>query len=143
MTECLFCNLRTLKEGLIYGDDMCYILPDKYPISKGHILVIAAAHYPDMLSTPDDIIGHMFAVAKRYAKISVGVTGATGVNIGTNVGASAGQAIMHFHIHVVPRYDGQEHIFDYGKNKELLPADREQMVRAIREAAAERSDRGQ
>ena len=136
MAGCIFCSLQKSEDDIIYKDDWCYVVPDRYPISRGHILVIAVDHYSDMLSTPEDVIGHMFIIAKRYAKINVAVNEATGVNIGTNVGKSAGQAIMHFHIHVIPRYDGQERIFDFGKNKELLPEEMKDMARILKGAAA-------
>jgi diadenosine tetraphosphate (Ap4A) HIT family hydrolase len=61
-------------------------------------------HYENMLSTPEKVISHMYKVAKHLS-IKINKTfGAEGSNILTSSGTTAGQDIMHFHIHIIPRY---------------------------------------
>ena len=105
--KCVFCSMqRSADTKILFSDGLCYVILDKYPETRGHMLVISKIHFADMLSAEDATVAKMFSVAGRAAVISKKVLGAGGINIGTNVGAIAGQHIMHFHIHVIPRYSG-------------------------------------
>ena len=104
MDECVFCSEAVRKQGTIYEDDMCFVILDKYPISEGHMLVIPRKHYKDMISAPEDTVCHIFKIAKQMGERVIKRLDASGVNVTTNIGTAAGQLIMHFHVHVVPRY---------------------------------------
>ncbi len=117
--DCTFCKLIDNKNAIIYQNKECFVVLDKYPIEKGHLLVISNEHYKDMLEAPDDVVESMFAVSKEFALRLEERLGAKGINIGTNIGEEAGQKIMHFHIHVIPRYPGRERSFDFGHNREI------------------------
>ena len=67
-----------------------------------------------MLDAPDDIVSKVFLVAKKIAKASIDALGAKGVNIITNAEPVAGQIVMHFHVHVIPRFKEGELKFVYG-----------------------------
>ncbi len=106
MQDCSFCSDKNLSEhGIIYEDSKCRVVVDKYPISRGHLLVIPKKHYQDMLDTPKDVIDDTYEVAKKAAQIvKERLDPDGGINVVTNIGKIAGQFIMHFHIHVIPRY---------------------------------------
>ena len=101
--KCLFCRLGKSNSS-IFRDDICYVIPDKFPSEFGHILVISEDHYENMLSAPDDVAAHMFIVAKNYGIKLKNNLKSEGINITTNIGREAGQLINHFHIHIIPRY---------------------------------------
>ena len=58
-----------------------------------------------MTTCPKNILDRAFEVAQLVAQAQIAHLGASGVNVLTNVGESAGQSVQHFHIHVIPRYD--------------------------------------
>ena len=102
--ECIFCKIEETDNRKIYEDDVCFVIPDKYPTDYGHLLVVSKTHYNDMLHTPDKIAAAMYLVAKRYAKILEEKLGAEGAVITTNIGKQGGQIIFHTHVHVTPKY---------------------------------------
>lgn len=116
-----------MSEDLLYKDDICYAVLDKYPISKGHLLVVTNKHFVDITSADDDTVAHIAVVAKKFAVQLKEKLHAEGINVGTNIGRAAGQAIMHAHIHVIPRYKGQGRNFNYGHNKEVSSDEKEEL----------------
>ena len=79
---------------------------DGYPISPGHTLVIPKAHVPSLFDLPAD---KQAAVWAMVAKVRLALTdehSPDAFNIGLNDGVAAGQTIMHAHVHVIPRFDG-------------------------------------
>ncbi len=100
-SECVFCD----REGCIYlENDLAYARYDKYPISKGHLLVLPKRHeenyfnlYTEELASVNSLIVECHEELER--KLSP-----DGFNVGINIGRAAGQTVMHAHIHVIPRY---------------------------------------
>ncbi|MCL4411613.1 HIT family protein [Candidatus Marsarchaeota archaeon] len=109
--ECTFCKLKDDNSKIIAEDKLCYAVFDKYPIERGHMLVISKEHYQDLLSTPNEVISGMSLMAVKLGRMLRDRLGADGVQISTNVGDTAGQLIMHVHIHVIPRYAGKPNNF--------------------------------
>ncbi len=105
--RCIFCEIAEKKEQsyIVYEDEEIIVILDKYPISKGHLLVIPKKHYESLHDAPDHIICKTFMVASRLAKIYRNNIGSPGVNILSNSGKIAGQIIFHFHVHVIPRWE--------------------------------------
>lgn len=105
MKDCIFCKIPAEgKEKLLFKDSKCYVIYDKYPAGKGHMLVISRKHYKNFLEAPDTLNAHLFSVAKKFAKLAIKEFKATGINLVVNNGKDANQAIMHVHVHVLPRY---------------------------------------
>ena len=90
----------------LYEDDVCFVILDINPISKGHSLVISKEVYPCFTDAPLSTLGHMMEVASRVDAKLRSVLGAEGTNILINNGPAAGQEVPHLHIHVIPRYSG-------------------------------------
>lgn len=108
MDNCIFCQIpKEDKSKLLYKDKTCYVVYDKYPVTEGHMLVISNRHYENILDAPEETVKHVFVVAKKFAQKSLSQFGATGVNVVTNSNKDANQLVMHFHVHVVPRYPGK------------------------------------
>lgn len=116
MQGCVFCTEKFRSpENTLFEDDLCIAVPDDYPISKGHILVVPKRHYADMLEAPDEVVERVFAVAKMFGLRLKNRLGASSLKVITNVGAGAGQSVFHFHVHVIPLYDAAA-----GKSGRLL-----------------------
>lgn len=108
--NCVFCKIidKVIPSSIIYEDDDVVAFLDNAPVTYGHALVVTKKHYETMLSTPKDLLAHVMNVAQRIGQIDIKILGAKGVNIITNCYPAAGQAIPHFHVHVIPRYDATD-----------------------------------
>ncbi|HET6848104.1 MAG TPA: HIT family protein [Gaiellales bacterium] len=108
MDDCIFCRIVAgdLPSTRIHEDDRSIVIMDIYPATRGHALVIPRAHARDITDIPDDDLAHCAAVAKQIAGRAVSGLGAQGVTIMQSNGAAAWQTVFHYHVHVIPRYDG-------------------------------------
>lgn len=106
MAECVFCAIASgeIPSNKVYEDEEVLAFLDNNPAARGHTLVIPKKHYQDMTRAPKAVVSHIYQVAQLIAQACLTQLGATGVNVLTNIGRSAGQSVFHFHVHVVPRY---------------------------------------
>jgi histidine triad (HIT) family protein len=118
MPDCIFC-LQQDGDSVVYKDEKCYVMLDKYPVSRGHLLVISRDHYETVLDAPRDVSGHAFLLADHFAKVVKEEMEADGVNVTANIGKAAGQVVMHMHIHIIPRYLNQARNYNFGTGKEI------------------------
>ncbi len=109
MADCIFCKIAAgeIPAATLYEDEDFRVILDLGPASKGHALVLPKAHYADIFEVPEDVLGKAFAVAKKAAAAIKEGLGADGINIVQNNGLAAGQTVFHFHIHLIPRYEGE------------------------------------
>ena len=77
---------------------------DKYPINKGHTLVLPKNHHESIFTMGDDEVGKLFSIVSFLAKGIVKALDANGLNIGQNNGRAANQIVPHVHVHIIPRY---------------------------------------
>ncbi len=105
--DCLFCKIAQGKipSVKIYEDEDILAFLDISPASKGHALVITKEHFDNYLMVPKDLLAKAAAVAQEIGQAQISQLGAKGVNIISNINPIAGQSVLHFHIHVIPRYD--------------------------------------
>lgn len=94
----------------LYEDDDVLAFLDISQVTKGHALVIPKKHYDTFLSCPKDLMHKVMDVAQRIGQVEIKLLGAKGVNILSNCYEAAGQTVMHYHVHVIPRYSGKENI---------------------------------
>tara|TARA_B100000965_G_scaffold235356_1_gene197179 strand:+ start:229 stop:621 length:393 start_codon:yes stop_codon:yes gene_type:complete len=102
---CLFCNSKS--SGVAHENDLAYASYDTYPVSKHHCLIIPKRHVKDYfeLSNKELIACNDLIKIIRTEIINKDNT-VKAFNIGTNIGKISGQSIMHCHIHLIPRRDG-------------------------------------
>jgi histidine triad (HIT) family protein len=108
--DCVFCKIvrGEISATKIYEDNDVIAFLDISQVTPGHALVIPKRHYSNYVSTSKSIMHKVMDVAQRVAQADITMLGAKGVNILTNVNKGAGQAILHFHVHVIPRYIADE-----------------------------------
>ncbi|HVC57853.1 MAG TPA: HIT family protein [Candidatus Acidoferrales bacterium] len=129
--DCIFCKIGASESGnFIYKDESVFVVPDKFPSSKGHVLVITREHIPDILSAPDDLVKSAFTIAREIGNRQKAVLEAEGVRITTNIGKAAGQDIFHTHIHVIPFYTKPHEGFV--KFKQLKDEEAEELVSLLK-----------
>lgn len=122
--DCIFCKLANgvFPTNSIYEDDTFNVILDASPATKGHALILPKVHADNVYELDDETLGKAMVLAKKLAKNAVEKLHCDGVNIIQNNGEAAGQSVMHYHLHVIPRYnnDGQKMLW-----KPTSPSDEE------------------
>lgn len=103
--KCPFCTLDSERE-LITESASAFAIFDKYPVSKGHTLIIPKRHEANYFDLSEHAKTACWIVVERVKKILSERLQPDGYNIGINVGIAAGQTVPHVHIHLIPRYPG-------------------------------------
>ena len=102
---CLFCD--TKKSGVSHENGLAYASYDTYPVSKFHCLIIPKRHIRDFFDlTTEELIACNDLIKIMKQEILNKDTKVQAFNIGTNAGKISGQSIMHCHIHLIPRREG-------------------------------------
>lgn len=91
---------------MLLETDTAYALLDAYPVARGHTLVIPKMHVADYFALPASVKTDLWQLVDQVKTLLDEGYHPDGFNIGINVGAAAGQTVMHVHIHVIPRYAG-------------------------------------
>lgn len=105
---CLFCRIVAgeVPATIVEEDESTISFMDISPANPGHALVIPRQHSADLLEIPDDDLAACVKAAKRLAVRQRDRLGADGINLLNSCRPAAWQTVFHFHIHVIPRYDG-------------------------------------
>ncbi len=105
--DCIFCKILAgeIPATIVDEDERTIAFMDIAPATRGHALVIPRAHSTDLLSIDPEDLSAVAAGAQRLAARAVERLGADGVNLLNSCGPAAWQTVMHFHIHVIPRYE--------------------------------------
>ncbi len=102
---CLFCT--TKEEDIIEENEFAYATFDSYPVSSKHCLIIPKRHIKDYFElNENEVTGCDQLIKIIKNQIEKGDKTVKGFNIGINSGKVAGQSIMHCHIHLIPRREG-------------------------------------
>ena len=106
--DCLFCKIVAgeIPATIIAEDERAIAFMDINPATRGHSLVIPRAHARDVHEIDPEDLKAVAALAQTVAGLAVQRLGAAGVNLLNSNGAAAWQTVFHFHLHVIPRYDG-------------------------------------
>jgi histidine triad (HIT) family protein len=104
---CIFCDIIRNRLPLVdvYEDDNFLVLMDKYPISRGHTLIIPKTHYENLLLMPQHEVGRLYSLVTVIAGAIVPAVKADGFNVGQNNGKAANQIVPHVHVHIIPRFN--------------------------------------
>lgn len=108
--DCIFCLIANgqIPSNTVYEDKDFRAILDLSPAQKGHTLLLPKEHYANLFELPGDLAARVLPVAKRIAAAVKEATGADGVNLVQNNGEAAGQTVNHFHLHIIPRFDGDD-----------------------------------
>ena len=102
---CLFCNAK--ESGIATENEFAYASYDSYPVSDFHCLIIPKRHVKDYFEMSDqELLACNDLITKIKNEILAKDKTVKAFNIGTNAGKISGQSIMHCHIHLIPRRDG-------------------------------------
>ncbi|MDR0975803.1 MAG: HIT family protein [Christensenellaceae bacterium] len=98
---CIFCDL---KYNAIAENELCYAILDKFPQTKGHTLIIPKRHITTVFEMAPEENRDAFALINEMKSRQDAENNPRGYNIAVNCGEVAGQAVMHAHVHLIPRY---------------------------------------
>ena len=109
---CVFCHITNAKDseyeklGVLYRDEHCFIVMNKYPYTPGHFMIIPHFHTDKLEDLDSKVWLHMSGLAQKGVALLKDVLNAQGVNIGMNLGKAGGAGIAeHIHLHLVPRWE--------------------------------------
>ena len=113
--DCIFCKLANgeIPANVIYQDDDFTVFLDADPATRGHALIVPKEHYANLYELDDDIVAKVMPLAKKLATHMTGVLGCDGFNVVQNNNEVAGQTVFHFHVHLIPRYEGGSRILEW------------------------------
>lgn len=106
MSDCLFCKIAAgeIPSKKVYEDELCYAFYDINPRAPVHFLVIPKEHIQSVSQVTENnaqVVGHIFSVIAKVAK----ELGLESYRVVSNIGAQAGQSVLHLHFHVLAGRD--------------------------------------
>ena len=107
---CIFCKIVNgeIPSKKIYEDENVIAILDISQATKGHTLVIPKKHSANLLEIASDDYMNVMKSVKIVAEMINNSLKPAGINILNNCGEVAGQTVMHFHVHIIPRYDNND-----------------------------------
>lgn len=113
--NCIFCKIANgeIPSKTLYEDEQFRVILDLGPATKGHALILPKSHYKNLYELPDATAADVMKLAKKMAAQMTEKLGCDGFNLVQNNNEVAGQTVFHFHMHLIPRYDGEKTIIDW------------------------------
>ncbi len=110
MEDCIFCKIANgvFGSATVYEDDDFRAVLDIAPAAKGHVLILPKKHMADLLSVDEDVAKKIVGVASKIANAQKKALGCDGINMLQNSGEAAWQSVFHLHVHLIPRYKGDD-----------------------------------
>ena len=105
---CIFCKIieKKIPAEFLFENDCAISILDVNPIHYGHALVIPKNHHKDFLDVPENELPGIMHAVHVVSRALVKSFDLKGFNFFSNNGTVAGQSVFHFHIHITPRYEG-------------------------------------
>jgi diadenosine tetraphosphate (Ap4A) HIT family hydrolase len=105
--RCSFCAAITGARGGTTVHDLVAVIPDAYPVTEGHHLIVPVRHVSDFFEMTDQEVREAYvALHDLRERLTAADPEIAGFNVGTNSGVAAGQTVFHAHIHLIPRRIG-------------------------------------
>jgi len=113
--DCIFCRIvgGEVPNTTVCEDADTLAFMDIGPIVKGHTLVIPKPHYESIATTPPPVLQALIVTVRRVAQAQYRGLGADGINVTQANGDVAGQVVPHIHFHVIPRFKGDGHKWNW------------------------------
>jgi ATP adenylyltransferase len=134
---CVFC--RAARRGtrpdtlVVHRGRHNFIILNKYPYNNGHLMIVPYAHLDTPAGSTAESLSEMMLFAVRCEKALRRLYRPTGINLGMNLGRSAGAGIAgHYHLHVVPRWDGDTNFMTVVHETRVIPESLRTTARRLR-----------
>ena len=138
---CVFChiakNIEDDKLQVLFSDEYCYVVMNKYPYSPGHMMVVPHFHTSNIEDLESDVWIQMSIRARQGVKLLKEVMPCEGVNIGMNLGKAAGAGIeQHVHYHMLPRWLGDTNFISSIGGTRVYPANFDEIFNKLKNNAS-------
>ena len=106
--NCVFCKIANgeIFTATLYEDDLFRVILDLGPASRGHALILPKNHFADVCALDQETSSKVLALAAKIGTAMKKSLNCAGFNLVQNNGQAAGQTVFHFHLHIIPRYEG-------------------------------------
>ena len=123
--NCIFCKIArgVIPSTTVYEDEDFRVILDLGPASKGHSLILPKKHFANVCELDKETAAKVLPLGAKIGAAMKKGLGCAGFNLVQNNGEAAGQTVMHFHMHVIPRYAGGEDMVSWDPK----PAKREEL----------------
>ena len=110
MNDCIFCKISRgeIPSATVYEDNDFRVIMDISPASEGHMIILPKEHAANVYELSDNIASKIYVLAKKLAVALKEELDCDGVNILQNNEEAAGQTVFHLHMHIIPRYFGDD-----------------------------------
>jgi histidine triad (HIT) family protein len=145
--DCVFCKIVVgeLPARFLYGDEATVSFLDLDPATPGHALVVPRTHRRDLWEIHDDELVAVTLASRKVAVALRDVLAAPGMWLHQVAGEAAGQDVFHYHLHLIPRYEGDTVQPGWGKppwtSPELSESDLDTMAARVSQAVAGRKQK--
>jgi histidine triad (HIT) family protein len=129
--DCIFCRIISgeLPSTRVDEDERTVAFMDINPATRGHVLVVPREHSADLIDIGPEDLAAVTLMGQRIARRQRERLGADGINLLNSCGKVAWQTVLHFHLHVIPRYASDPLRLPW----EPAPGDRDEIAAAARE----------
>ena len=137
---CIFCHISKHSDEdndlhVLYRDEKCFIVMNKYPYTPGHFMIIPHAHTDKLEELDSEVWLHMSNLAQKGVRLLKETLNAQGVNIGMNLGAAGGAGIAeHIHMHLVPRWERDTNFITALASTRVYSTDFKKIYKKIKDA---------
>ena len=130
--NCIFCKIANgeIPAKTLYEDEEFRVILDLAPATKGHALILPKSHYKNLYELPDETAAKVMKLAKKMATTMTEKLGCDGFNIVQNNNEVAGQTVFHYHMHLIPRYQGDKVNMKW-ENGKLSESSKEELVKKL------------
>jgi histidine triad (HIT) family protein len=109
LDECIFCKIvrGEAPADKVYEDERVVVFMDLFPVTDGHTLVVTKEHFENLFEATEESLQAVVASSKRIAGAIQAVLEPEGLMVFQLNGRAAGQAVFHYHMHLMPRNEGE------------------------------------
>ena len=136
---CVLCNVLARAQDddalVVHVAESCFVVMNLYPYNSGHVMVSPRRHVGRLVEATAEELGEMMALARRLESVLGEIYKPDGLNIGMNLGRTAGAGITdHIHLHVVPRWNGDTNYMTVAGQTRVIPEDPVEAAARLRTA---------
>jgi ATP adenylyltransferase len=137
--ECVFCAAAQATDDrewlVVYRGSHNFVILNRFPYTSGHVMVVPYRHVATLEAVPDEALVELIRMARDCERRLRAIYRPEGLNLGINVGKSAGAGIAgHLHLHVLPRWSGDTNFMTVVGETRVLPEDLTVTWERLREA---------
>ncbi len=123
--DCIFCKIikGDIPSRTVYEDELFKVIMDIEPATRGHLLILPKNHYDDLFALGEEESKAIIPLAQKLGEKLKKELNCDGLNLVQNNGVAANQTVMHFHLHLIPRYENDNNKERLSWNHEELSAE--------------------